>query len=163
MTESKKSFVFYHDWYEDFISKMNDSQKVSLLDAICQYSIYQTEPDFAKDLVLNITFDHIRRVLDQDGDKWTSTRQARSEAGKKGGAPQGNQNAAKNKQKQAKQTKQAVNVNENVNINVNENENENDNANENTACFDSIDDIEDLDSLSDDISDWHRFSRPSYL
>ena len=47
-------------------------------------------------------------------------KQKRSEAGRKGGAPIGNNNASKTSKN--KQNKHNVNVNDNVNVNVNDND-----------------------------------------
>ena len=56
------------------------------------------------DLTLQVLFSVLTSQIDEGTRRWEATRKARSEAGKRGGAPRGNRNAA-NKQKQTKQTK----------------------------------------------------------
>ena len=58
---------------------------------------------FAFYLTLQVLFSVFASQIDSCNEKWEKIRQVRAEAGRKGGAKKGNQNAAK--QKQAKQAK----------------------------------------------------------
>ena len=63
-----------------------------------------------------MAFRFIQNDIDRNQTKYLEIKQKRSEAGRKGGAPIGNNNASKNKQN--KQNKHYVNDNDNVNDNV---------------------------------------------
>ena len=138
MNEDKKSFIVYCD-IKETLDELTDEQAGKLFKGMVHYSDDGTEPNF--DTILKFVFIPIRQQMDRDNEKWTGIKEARSRAGKLGGAKKGNQNAKKdktlqddnnsvtknkqNKQSQAKQAKQAVNVNDNVNVNVNVNVNDN--------------------------------------
>ena len=138
MNEDKKSFIVYCD-IKETLDELTDEQAGKLFKGMVHYSDDGTEPNF--DTILKFVFIPIRQQMDRDNEKWTGIKEARSRAGKLGGAKKGNQNAKKdktlqdndtsvtknkqNKQSQAKQAKQAVNVNVNDNVNVNVNVNDN--------------------------------------
>jgi hypothetical protein len=61
---------------------------------MCRYSATGELPDFT-DAMLKFAFSMFRGQLDRDAEKYEEVCQKRSENGKKGGAPKGNQNAAK--------------------------------------------------------------------
>lgn len=138
MNEDKKSFIVYCD-IKETLDELTDEQAGKLFKGMVHYSDDGTEPNF--DTILKFVFIPIRQQMDRDNEKWTGIKEARSKAGKLGGAKKGNQNAKKdktlhedkksviknkqNKQSQAKQAKQAVNVNVNDNVNVNVNVNDN--------------------------------------
>ena len=120
MIKDQKSFVLY-DSYADQIETLSDAQAGVLFKSILAYRTSGKRP-YISDPMIRMAFCFIASQLDRDAEKWEDVRQKRREAGRLGGAPEGNQNASKNKQnkqKQAKQTKQAVNVNDNVNADVN--------------------------------------------
>ena len=116
----RNRFVLYCE-YREQVDTLTDAQAGALMKALMAYADDETKIEFT-DPVVKICFSFIRAQMDRDTVKWEDTIKARSEAGKKGGAPKGNRNAAK---KQTKQAKQRENENENVNENENENENEN--------------------------------------
>jgi len=95
--------------------------------AVFDYEATGEVPDFSDDLALKIAFEQTRNQLDIDREKYLATCKARAEAGKMGGAPKGNQNARKDKNKQ-NQAKQADNEYDNEydtdDEYVNDNENE---------------------------------------
>ena len=127
----KNSFVLYTEDIDNLIEDLDEFQIGKLIIAINKYVKTKQMPDFKFEPVLSMAFKFIKNKLDRDIDKWEKTKQARSDAGKKGGAKKGNQNARKEKsidnykEKQAKQAKQPVNDYVNVNVNVNDNVNDN--------------------------------------
>lgn len=123
-----RTFIVY-DEIKDTLDEMTDEEIGKLFRGMVDYHVTGEEPDLKGGL--KFAFIPIRQQMDRDDEKWNKTREARAEAGRKGGAPKGNQNAQKdeeNKQKQTKQangcfdsekqTKQAVNVNVNEDVNV---------------------------------------------
>lgn len=130
---SKPTFIFYVDWYNYIEEDIEQEDlRMRLYQAIPRYAFTGEEP---KDPAMRIVFGFIRRQLDRDAEKYEAKIEKRREAGRKGGAPKGNQNARKHideeeqaeqandcfaSKKQAKQAKQAVNNNGNANTNVNE-------------------------------------------
>lgn len=118
-TESRKSFVFYRDWFES-LQPLNEADKLRMYQAICNYALNGKVPKKC-DLAFNL----IKATIDRDCQKWASTQKSRSEAGKR---HTGNQYTRKNQMEQMEQTEHNVNVN----VNVNENENENENVDVNT-------------------------------
>lgn len=126
-----RTFIVY-DEIKDTLDEMTDEEIGKLFRGMVDYHVTGKEPDLKGGL--KFAFIPIRQQMDRDDEKWNKTREARAEAGRKGGAPKGNQNAQKdeeNKQKQTKQanvcfasekqTKQAVNVNVNEDVDVNVN------------------------------------------
>ena len=127
----RDSFVLYTRITET-VEKLTAEQKGLLFQAILDYE--NGKEPVLDDLAVELVFTPIKQDLDLNNEKWERTRKARSEAGKKGGAPKGNSNASKQakqandnfvNQKQAKQAKQAVNVDVYVNDNVNDLSNNN--------------------------------------
>lgn len=93
----KKSFVMYAD-YEKHIARLSDEDAGELFKAIFTY--VNTGEEVPLSPAADMAFSFMKERIDRDSEKWAVTCQKRSEAGKKGGAPKGNKNAA-NKQKQA--------------------------------------------------------------
>lgn len=120
--KKKTRFVMYCE-YREQIGTLTDEQSGQLFKALIEYADEGTTHELHDPLV-KLCFSFIRAQMDRDTEKWEDTLRARSEAGKKGGAPKGNRNAAKKQPKQAKQRE-----NENVYENVYENENEDENVN----------------------------------
>ena len=98
----KKSFVMYADHIEQ-IAMLSDAQAGRLLKALMQFVNTGEEPAF-EDGMLQLCYSFLIAQVRRDAEKYEQTCKARSAAGKKGGAPKENRNAAK---KQAKQAKQA--------------------------------------------------------
>lgn len=100
-----ESFVMHSEYIED----LPEEYKGKFLMYIYNYGIHGQVPEVSG--LENTVWTKIQRRIDADRQSWEDTVNARSEAGRRGGAPKGNQNARKNNQnnqEQAKQTKQAV-------------------------------------------------------
>lgn len=104
--EEKKSFLLYTDRWKE-IQMLSNEQCGILFKAIFTYVNTGVRLE-TNDLTLQVLFSVLTSQIDEGTRRWEATRKARSEAGKRGGAPKGNKNAA-NKQKQTKQ----ANVSEN--------------------------------------------------
>lgn len=104
--EKKKSFLLYTDRWKE-IQMLSNEQCGVLFKAIFTYVNTGVRLE-TNDLTLQVLFSVLTSQIDEGTRRWEATRKARSEAGKRGGAPKGNKNAANNQ----KQTKQA-NVSEN--------------------------------------------------
>lgn len=110
----KKSFVLFVDRKKE-IDLLSNEQCGILFKAIFAY-VDGGKLLVTDDLALQVLFSLIKSQIDANNEKWQRIRQKRSEAGKKGGAKKGNQNAVKQKQAKQpnacfdkqKQTKQAV-------------------------------------------------------
>jgi len=120
----KKSFIFYSSWRSTF-NKLTPEDAVKLINILCDKS-EGIEPVF-DNLIVEVAFTQIEYLMNINEEKRQEIIEKRREAGKKGGAPVGNENAnktsktSKNNQNQTKQTKQPDNVNVNVNVNDNVN------------------------------------------
>lgn len=109
----KNSFILYTEDIDNLAEELSEEAIGRLIIAINKYVKTQELPDFI-DPIMSMAFKFIKNKLDKDLNKWEQIKQARSEAGKKGGAPKGNSNAKKKsidnyeekQTKQAKQTKQ---------------------------------------------------------
>lgn len=112
----KKSFLLYTDRWKE-IQMLSNEQCGILFKAIFTY-VNTGEPLKTDDLALRLFFSFLVSQIDESTRKWVATRKARSEAGKRGGAPKGNKNADKQKQ-----TKQAVTVTDTVTDTVTVSEN----------------------------------------
>jgi len=110
----RESFIFYKS-FKTAIDRLEDpGEKLALYEAICNYALNGEEPVING--ALAGMFELIRPQIDKNNIKY--------ENGKKGGAPEGNQNA----RKQPKTTK---NNQKQRNVNVNDNVNDNENVNVN--------------------------------
>ena len=112
------SIVIYDSWGR-MISALPDEQALELVRMIFAYSFEDTYP-LSNDQSVNAMFGMIREKLDEDAEAWERTRQARSEAGRKGGiasskAKQRLANVSKGKQSQANQAV-SVSVSEYVSV-----------------------------------------------
>lgn len=127
MTMQADTFVFYPTFIQQ-IEAVNDiAVQHRLYVAVAQYGCYGIEPDFS-DIdplgMLNGLFVAIKHAIDDAKGKRREIAAKRSEAGKRGGAPIGNNNAVK-QAKTTKINKTSVNVNVDVNDNVNVDDNVN--------------------------------------
>ncbi len=95
-----KGFVVYHSYGECF-EDLSDEEVGILFKAMLSYSETGEIPEMPKPL--KVAFRFIKQQMDANKEKYIEKCNKRSEAGAKGGAPKGNQNAKKNNQKQAKQ------------------------------------------------------------
>ena len=123
----RDSFIFYRDWHEIIRDLPNDI-KLEIYEGITNYVFFSQSSQFSP--MASLAFSFIQKTIDRDSEKYNRIKELRSNAGKRGGAPIGNNNAKTSKNKQNKQLPLYVNVNDNVNDNVNVNENVNDNVNE---------------------------------
>lgn len=96
---TKKSFVLFTDRKKE-IDMLSDAQCGVLFKAILRYADTGERLE-SEDLVVQVLFSVFTSQIDSCNEKWEKIRQVRAEAGRKGGAKKGNQNATK--QKQAKQ------------------------------------------------------------
>jgi len=137
MSKTKESFVFYKDWW-NAISGMPKEVRGEVCECVIRYAFgnIDADADAAPDGMAAMALRFIAPQIDRDRVKYEATCKARQEAGRLGGAPKGNTNAAKqaepteNNQNQAKQPD---NDNETDNVNDNNNENKNENVSE-SAC-----------------------------
>lgn len=93
------TFVFYPSFYEDLQGITDDRVKLRVYEAIICYGCYGIEADLSDIDQFGILASLVKRVsssIDAAKEKRQRISQARSAAGKKGGAPAGNQNARKN-------------------------------------------------------------------
>lgn len=97
-----KGFIVYHSYRECF-EDLSDEEVGILFKAMLSYSETGEMPEMPKPL--KVAFRFIKQQMDANKEKYIEKCNKRSEAGAKGGAPKGNQNAKKNNQKQAKQAK----------------------------------------------------------
>ena len=97
---TKKSFVLFTDRKKE-IDMLSDAQCGVLFKAILRYADTGERLE-SDDLVVQVLFSVFASQIDSCNEKWEKIRQVRAEAGRKGGAKKGNQNAVKQKQ-----TKQA--------------------------------------------------------
>ena len=126
---TKKSFVLFTDRKKE-IDMLSDAQCGVLFKAILRYADTGERLE-SEDLVVQVLFSVFVSQIDECAEKWEEAKRKRVEAGRKGGAPKGNRNAAKEnggtaekqpKQaktsnaclKQPKQAKQAVTVTDTV-------------------------------------------------
>lgn len=79
----------------DELSVLSDAQTGRLLKALLRYADNGEKPDFSDDTALCVAFLTLKKQIDRDFHKYEETCERRSEAGRKGGAPKGNRNAAK--------------------------------------------------------------------
>ncbi len=111
----KKSFKVYKEWSAQF-QGLCDADAGELIKAIFTYQSTGEAPSEMSPIVA-MAFSFIKQQFDRDDESYEETSRARSEAGKKGGAPKGNSNAVKqgnrdsndNKQNQTKQAKTSKN------------------------------------------------------
>lgn len=88
----KNSFILYADYWQH-LQLLSMEERGELITAIFHYIESGVLPDFPGGLMMAFSF--IRAQIDRDQEKWEEVKHARSEAGKLGGAPTGNQNARK--------------------------------------------------------------------
>ena len=81
--DDKRSFVMYVD-FPEATKKLSDSQFRELVLAMCQYTQHETLPELSQ--AADIAFSVFKVTLDRDREKWESTKEERSKAGKAGAA-----------------------------------------------------------------------------
>lgn len=117
MAKDKKSFVLYSDQKELF-DHLSDEMAGRLIKHIFAY-VNDENPE-SEDIILNLAFTPIKQHLKRDLKKFEQIKEARSEAGKRGGIKSGEAKRSKTKQNEAnvKQNEANKAVNDNVNDNV---------------------------------------------
>ena len=88
----KDSYIFRREW-ADLIANMSAEQAGALIKSICAYAFGDGDQDATGDPVVDTAMFFVRPTLDRDAAKY----EARKAAGAQGGAPAGNNNAAKSK------------------------------------------------------------------
>ena len=101
----KDSFVFHKEW-KDAIKELPDNVRLEVYEAVIEYGTSGTVRDNLSPMA-ELAFNFAKARLDRDEERYNEIRQKRSEAGKKGGARMGNDNAKKNKQNKQTLAKQA--------------------------------------------------------
>lgn len=159
------SFIVYKDWAELISALDSDEQRGQLMTALFRFAVDGTEPEFTG--ALKIVFLVMKQALDRDGAKWTETRLARSEAGKKGGRPRTNDDnteaddEAEDEAKEEKQTKakkanafseKQTKAKKPVNVNVSENVSDNVSVSESDIQGDETSASQGDDTLTDEAS-----------
>ena len=135
MKERQKSFVLYGDQREH-INLLSDEEAGQLFKAVYNYALTHEKPEFGNRCVA-MAFSFISLQMDRDAEKYIEVCEHRRTAGKKGGAPLGNKNAAKSDKTTnclKKQPKRPDNENDNNNDNENDTDNDNESDNEINAC-----------------------------
>ena len=94
----KNSFILFYEW-EDSIRSLTDEQAGQLLRALFAYE-KRGEQYTGGDPAVELAMGFLYASLDRNREKYEETCRKRSAAGKKGGAPKGNQNARKDENKQ---------------------------------------------------------------
>lgn len=92
----RDTFIFRKKWYEAIKALDNDT-KAQVFDTICEYALYHNT-DIPTAPMVQMAMAFITPELVDDFLYYEKVKQARSEAGKKGGAPKGNKNASKQNQ-----------------------------------------------------------------
>ena len=96
--EKGDTFVFYPSFYEDIKGITDDNVKLRILEAVIEYGLYGVKSDLS-DIdqfgIMSVVLNKFFASIDSAKEKRQKISQARSAAGKKGGAPTGNHNAKK--------------------------------------------------------------------
>ena len=124
MAEDKKGFILYADLIHT-VEHLTDEQAGNLFKHILSY-VSDRNP-VAVDPITKITFEPIKQQLKRDLEKWGTTREGRSKAGKASAEArrikkeQELTNSTNVKSVQQTSTNPTVSVNDNVNVSVNDN------------------------------------------
>lgn len=89
----KKSFKIYKEWQRQF-SALDNETAGELIKAVFAYQTAGEKPEKMSP-VAEMAFSFICQQFERDNEAYEEISRVRSEAGKKGGAPRGNSNAAK--------------------------------------------------------------------
>lgn len=141
-----KIINLFIDTYTE-LSQLSDAQVGRLIKAILVYADHGETPDFSDDIGVSLMFSSMKKQIDRDFKKYTDLCEKRSQAGKKGGAPLGNSNAAKTS-KTSKTSEDKDNKEDN-NEDEDENEDDNDNNNKHEAQSAHPDYLIPLEYISD--------------
>ena len=130
MAKNKKGFILYAD-VNHTVKHLSNEQAGELFKHLLSY--VNDENPVSKNPIVNIAFEPIKQQLKRDLNRWESTREKRSEAGKKSAEArkkkaeeliqQSSTNSTSVKSVEQTSTKSTVNDNVNVNVTVNDNVN----------------------------------------
>lgn len=175
MENNQNSFIFYTEWAE-YLEDMTFDEIGKLMSLILIYKRTGEVPEFSpSERDIKFVFKMIKNQLDRDAGKWEETKNARSEAGKRGASKRWkeespamaeNSNAISENDKNSnaivchtlpssEMAKIAVNVNDNVDVNVNESVNVNVQSNSDTHTHNSPQKNNKIPTLSE-VSDYVR-------
>ena len=101
------SFILYTSYY-DIVGDLTDEQLGRLTRAIFAYAQDGTEIELPP--VVRMAFSFIKKDMDHNDGKYQARLKARSDAGRKGGAPKGNSNARKKACVEVEETKEVGEV-----------------------------------------------------
>jgi hypothetical protein len=124
MAEEKKGFILYADQMTLFNQLPNDKAG-ELIKHIFAY--VNDENPITEDLIINLAFTPIKQQFKRDLEKWETTREGRSKAGKASAVARANKkqqaltNSTNVNNVQQASTNPTVTVNDNVTVNVNDN------------------------------------------
>ena len=94
LMKEPKYIKLFNDCADEF-GMLSDEQVGRLLKGLLTYADRGEKPDFTDDITLRVLFSILRKQIDREYEKYDERCQARSAAGRKGGAPKGNTNARK--------------------------------------------------------------------
>ncbi len=106
--EPRKGFVFFLSW-ADCLQDLRPTERAAVYDAVVQYAKTGEMPELKGRCKMALAF--ILKDFDRQDEKYQRIIEKRRAAGRMGGAPKGNINAAKtskNNQKQAKTSKTSI-------------------------------------------------------
>ena len=105
----RNQFVFHQEWF-DALRGAPAEVRLEVYEAITAYGLDGVLPTDLQPMA-QLAFHFAKKTIDADNERQEHISQIRSQAGRKGGAPKGNNNARKdeNKQKQAKTSKNKQN------------------------------------------------------
>lgn len=96
--QNKRTFLFSIEWYE-VLSEYPEEVRFEVYEAIIRYASTGTTGELKP--LSKMAFSFIKKEMDYNSRQYDDKITQRSEAGKKGGAPKGNQNARKASTEQA--------------------------------------------------------------
>ena len=114
------TFVFCPSFYQQLRAIKNNEVRLRLYESVAEYGVFGAVPDFTEIDpmgLMNGVFAAIKYVIDSTKSKRSNISNIRSNAGKNGGAPKGNQNARK-QAKTSKTNKTSVDVDVDVDENI---------------------------------------------
>lgn len=115
---TKNSFILYHS-YREHLSLLSPEQKGILLDAIFNYSEFETIPQLEP--ILMMAFNFIKEDIDQNQEKWEMRAKASRENGKLGGRPKNKPRKPKGYSDNLDKPRKPVSVSVNVSDSVSDN------------------------------------------
>ena len=95
MEKKRDSFVFYRSFF-DAISEMDDKERLFMYEAIIAYALDGKEPKLSGLGLYKVIWTFVKPLLDANWKRYFNGCKG-APHGKKGGAPEGNQNALKDK------------------------------------------------------------------